>query len=367
MSAKLLSSSLIALFIAIGCGTTRPAATPAATATPPPTAAGAVAASSPRDARIVALASAAAKCELDDGSFDVRCEAYQAWLENQALFEEGKGDATLLTLLEDADVKLRNLAVYRGFAKPERLFAAKPNAARLLAVLRNETDKYVARQLAADVAELDLEELGLDAELKVVAGHAVAVVRDNLGLHLYARKQTPLRLEVTKTLLADTDSNVRLSALSGLSTGARLAKAPAACNLMGEQLAREPLALWTALALSIAAYSGCLDFSDKLAAELVTRSGNADVAAKDGVLLRSAIQGLCEYGNDAHKKKGFAAAKSLTDAKVKDSNVRERAMEAAVACDRAASRALLTTLSMDAEKSVAESAKKELSKLDLKK
>jgi hypothetical protein len=311
-----------------------------------------------KDPKIVALAGAAAKCKFEEQYFDEECKAYKAWTENDKLFEEGKGNVTILAMFEDADVKMRVLASDKGFDGGETFFADKTNLARFIAAAKKETHPQVARSFASYISRSDIEKVGLGDELKALAKHPLAEFRASLGFNLYASKQSPLRLEVTKMLLADADPKVPADALKGLSMGANRGKAPEACKLMGEQISRpDGDALWQV------GTSGCTTVFDALATELVKRSAAPDVAAKQGVGLSLAIGAMCRDGNAAQKTKGFTAAKSLSDAKVKNPNARTASMSAAVACDKAAAKTLLTTLSKDSDKFVAERATKELTNL----
>jgi hypothetical protein len=313
-----------------------------------------------KDPKIVALAGAAAKCKFEDNYFDEECKAYKAWRENEKLFEEGKGDATILAMFEDADVKMRLLASEKGFDEGDKVVADKGNVTRLLAVLKKETHPSIGRSLTSYVTRSDFEKHGLVDDVRALTKHTVKEVRDSLGFHVYADKQSPVRLEITKTLLGDSDPKVAESAMKGLSMGAARGKAPEACKMVGEQIGKSADMLWSM------STSGCSSVFDALAAELLKRSTDANVAAKDGVTLGLAISFMCKDASPAQKTKGFNAAKALTDAKVKNANARTSGISAAAACDKAASKPLFTALSKDSDKLVADKATKELPNLDKK-
>ncbi|MGZ3478195.1 MAG: hypothetical protein ACXVCJ_27105, partial [Polyangiales bacterium] len=314
-----------------------------------------------KDPKIVALANAAAKCKFEDNYFDDECKAYKAWKDEEKLFEEGKGDLTILAMLEDKDVKIRVLASDKGFDSFEKIAGDKANAARIFADAKTETHPTVARSLGSYVARIDSEKLGMEADLKALAKLPSVELRDALAFHLYASKQTPLRLEITKQLLADSEPKVQSSALKGLSMGAARGKAPEACKLMGEQISRpDSDALWQV------GTSGCTSVFDALAAELLKRSTDPAKAAKDGVSLSLAIGSMCRDGNAAQKTKGFTAAKALTDTKVKNVNARTAGVSSLAACDKVAAKPVLTALAKDGDKYVAERATKELAALDKK-
>lgn len=312
-----------------------------------------------KDAKIVALANAAAKCKYEDSYFDDECKAYKAWQAEEKLFEDGKGDLTLLSMFEDTNIKMRALAASKGFNDFGKLADDKAIALRYLAAAKLETDLVIARSFAQYASRIDFEKLGLVDELKALAKHPLPGFRQSLGFNLYASKQTPARLEVTKTLLADADPKVQADAVKGLSVGAKRGKAPEACKLMGEQIARpDGDALWQVSS------SGCLELFDKLAAELVKRANDPAIAAKDGVALSLALDWMCSEGNDAQKAKGFTASKALTDVKMKNANTRAAGISALIKCDKEKAKPIVLALTKDADKFVAERAQKELKALE---
>lgn len=311
-----------------------------------------------KDPKVVALAGAAAKCKFEEGYFDDECKAYKAWRDEEKLFADGKADLTVLAMLEDADVKQRVLASDKGFDDSKKLLADKANVLRLIAAAKKETHVQVARTFAQYLSRAELEKLEVFGELDGLLKHPLPELRASLGFNLYANKQTPERLAFTKKLLADTDPKVPADALKGLSMGAARGKSPEACKLMGEQIARpEGDALWQV------ATSECTSVFDALATALLERASDPVRAAKDGVSLSLATGAMCRAGTDAHKKKGFAAAKALADAKVKNANVRASAVDALVGCDKAGAKVVLGAMAKDPDKYVAERATKALAAL----
>jgi hypothetical protein len=312
-----------------------------------------------KDPKIMALANAAAKCKYEDNYFDEECKAYKAWRDEEKLFEDGKGDATLLAMLEDKDVKMRVLATDHGFDSFEKIAADKANAARVFAAAKTESHPTVARSMGGYLARIDIEKHGMEKDLEAFLKHPSNELRAAIGFHLYASKQTPFRLDYTKKLLSDAEPKVVDDALKGLSMGASRGKAPEACKLMGEQISRpEGEALWQA------ANSSCKSIYDQLGNELVKRSSDPAKAAKEGVGMALAIGSMCREGETVHKAKGFLAAKALTDPKVKNVNVRTAGVTELAVCDKTAAKPVLTALTKDADKYVVETATKELKRLD---
>ncbi len=311
-----------------------------------------------RDPKIMALANAAAKCKFEDEYFDNECKAYTAWTDEEKLFEDNKGDATLLSMLEDPDLKLRTLAVAKGI--PAAAFSTKPLVEKLLALGKTEKSKVILHDLGSLSARVDLEKHGLVGKLAELAAHPEASFRDPFAFHVYADKQTPERLAIVKVLVTDKDAKVRKSAYTTLSMGAQRAKDNTeACKLMGAQLDKTDEThgdmLWSA------GSSKCMSIYETLGSTLVKRAADLALVEKHGVSYSLSISFMCSNGGA--KAKGFVAAKMLTDAKVKNSNVRAAAVDCLASCDPVAAKPVLAALAKDKEKYVAERATKELAKL----
>jgi hypothetical protein len=207
---------------------------------------------------------------------------------------------------------------------------------------------------------LDAEKLGVGEQLTALAKHPLAKFRAGLAFHLYARWQTALNLPLTRALLADSDREVRVSALTGLSVGAQRGKKEEGCRLLGQQLARTDDV--AADAHWKAATSDCKPIYDALADSISRRLLDPAVTEKDGVTYALAIGALCKNGTSMQKQKGFLAARKLVAPTVKNPNVRSAGIDPLLGCDAVAGTPLVGQLAKDKDKFVAERAAKELAR-----
>lgn len=333
---------------------------PAKAPTPPTT----EAATPGRDPKIMELAKGAASCKFEEGSFDNECVGYKAWSDNEELFAEGKGDATLFSLLGDSDEKLRALAESKGLDKPKDFFGDKQHATDLFALAKKQ--EKASRTIGRYVASVDAEKHGLTAELKALATHPSIDFRKSLA-SIIAEYQSPAAVEVITALVADADTGVQESAISALSTGGITPAADPVCALLSKQFARTDKlvggALWAGSS------SKCNGMGDAVIAELTKRAADpSKVTNAVGVNFALAASGVCTRTQSADlKKKGFAIGKKLADAKVTDVNTRHAALDVLTSCDPAAAVAALKTLSNDKDKTIAADAKKALDTLAAKK
>jgi hypothetical protein len=335
-----------------------------ATSAGAPAAEGASAAPGGRDPQIVALMKPALACKFEEGSFDEECAAYKAWVDNDELFAEGKGNETLLSMFADPDVKVRLLAERKSI--DHSYFDDKARAARLFALAKAEKDETVAHGLAGYVAKVDAEKMGLGAELKELAKHPAKRFREALAFYLISSFQTPIALEVEQMLIDDPDPSVRGDAIGALSTGGITPGVEPVCKLLTKQLTRtdelHAKALWAG------GSSKCAGMKDQVAAELDKRTKDpSKVTNAVGIEYALAAGDLCrDETPPALKKKGFEIGKRLTDAKLPDPNTRRSGIGVLSRCDPAAASAILAPLAKDKDKFVADEAKKQLDELKAK-
>ena len=318
----------------------------------------------PRDPKIEKLAKGALSCKVEDESFDDECAGYKAWVDEEQLFAEGKGDATLLAMLEDADVKLRLLTAARGFDDAKAFFADKDNGARLFAVAKKETSSTVGHALGGWVTYVDAQKAGLEKELKAVAKHPVTKFREALAFYLISRNQSPVAVEVVTLLIDDPEESVRDRAIGSLSTGGMTPATEPVCKLLSKQLMRTDHLAGTALWAGSS--SQCKGIHEEVVAELEKRVSDPSAIGKGGIRFSLAASGVCGRTQSPElKKKAFEVLRKLADPKV-DSPTRNATLDEFARCDRAGAEKVLSTLARDKDKSLAQSAAKELAQLKKK-
>lgn len=361
-----LPALVLAALLATACGGPG-AAHPSASHDAPADGTDAPAAAGPgvRDPKIAALAKDALACKFEEGSFDDECPGFKAWTDNEELFEEGKGDDTVLSMLGDGDVKVRILATKKGFTSTETFFADKAHGKRLFELAAKEKDDDVASSLASYVTRFDAEAAGFGAELRASAKLPNARFRKQLGA-VIAHYQGPAAVEVVQTLLQDEDKEVVKSTISDLSTGGITPGAPPVCKLLAQQIARTDdlvgPALWAGSS------SKCVGMDKLVIDELRKRVNDpTKVTNAVGIDYALAAAGVCDRTkSDDLKKKGFEIGKKLTDTKIPDANTRRSAFDVLASCGPAGAAAAIRPFANDKDKFIADSAKRKLDQLSAK-
>ncbi len=347
----------------VACGTP-PAESPASTTsqTLAPASAARATSETARDPKIMQLAqNAATQCKFEDEYFEDECAALAAWKENEELFAEGKGDATVWSMFGDKDIELRVLAAERGLSDSRAFFASKARAQRLFELAGRETHRLVVRQLGSYVTYVDTAKLGLDGPLLALAKSPNAELRTSLAWML-SRQQSPAVLELHALLLEDADKNVQREAISNLSSGGVTPPVPEVCAMLKKQISRTDdgagSALWAASS------SKCEGMKALVISELTARVKKpAAINNALGVSYSLAAGGLChDYTTPAEHKAGFAIAQELV--KVQEPNTQYSALSTMAGCDPAAASKVLATLSKDKKNpKLASDAEKKLAEL----
>lgn len=348
------------VLLSAACGAQPPKAV---SATPAP----AVAASSGRDPQIVQLAKPALECKFEDGYLDNDCVALRAWVDDETLFADGKGNATLWSMLGDPDVKVRALAAERSIDGAEAFFADKARATELFERASKETNAAAARALGQYVVRVDAKVHGLESQLLSLAKHPTATLRSALAFGLAPRQQSPAAIAAVKVLLEDSDKEVRSRALLSLSSGGVTPGVEPVCQLLTKQLSRQDNfagdALWAASS------SKCPNLHPLVLEELSKRIADpTTVTNANGIGYSLAASGVCSRTADvALKKKLFEVGRTLASAKIADPNTRRAALSVIVDCDAQGAEKLLQALATDKDKFVADSAKEKLARVKPKK
>jgi hypothetical protein len=333
-----------------GAAATEPAQQPEAehhAASPSPTAA--TSAPSPRDPKLADMAKAARACAQGDKvyDFDSDCSGYKAWRDSDA-FADGKGDDTVFSLLGDPDPRFHYLAFSKTIQPA--YWKDPAHAKALFALVRSETVDDVLRKLADYVALVDADAAGLGSELKSLAKHPSASFRKELASEIVRRSQSTVALEVEQLLLADSDKDVKESAIFALAADGTLASDPV-CQLLTQQITRADDDLYAA-GIDAAMSSACPGLRDKALGELEKRVADpTKVGMHAGALFARALGARCMHADvpDKDKKHLFALGAKLVDPKVPDSMIRERAVDTLFLCDWASLEKMLPKLRKDTQ------------------
>jgi hypothetical protein len=346
-------------------GSSNASGTAAATVAPcPDGAASAAGQADEPDADILALAAATQKCEFSNGSFSWDCPAFKEWRsENDDLFEGPGGNATLLKMLEDTDVRMRTLVVERGFSSGRGYFADKKRAERLLVVIDKERETRLLRYYGKFAAHINGEKL-LGKELQGLAKHPTTEFRSSFAEYVLPQNPTTFSLDLTKVLIDDADWAVRRSAVRALSANGRTRPTDKICETLKAQLVRDDKIAEDAL--EAGSSSKCKGMPQLVLAEIEKRAKDpAKVVAKDAPRLSSPLTSICwrSQTTDDLKKRAFDVAVKVLP-KVEDQWQKNMWLSLLRTCDISRAKAALTPYLKDKNKDVAEEAKQELQRVE---
>ncbi len=216
-----------------GCdkGSSGPAPVSSAPTTPEakPDAKGLEAASN--DPTLVDLTKKALGCKWAAFGFDSKCPELRTALESEAM-KDGKGDATLVNLLEDANEQVRWLGA-RALSQRGRTFRTdKPLAMRIVTAAEAEKVKAVAQELGGVVGGIKHAETGLGDRIKTIAtGHAIQQMRTSLLARMLFSNGETLYDFVKDIATNDKDTTVRKAAMSAFWTGTPPTRAADTCKM----------------------------------------------------------------------------------------------------------------------------------------
>jgi hypothetical protein len=316
------------------------------------------------DPDILALAAATQKCEFSNGSFSWDCPAFKEWRsENDDLFEGPGGNATLLKMLEDSDVRMRALVVERGFTSGRGFFADKKRAERLLAVIDKERETRLLRGYGKFAAHINGEKV-LGKEVQALAKHPTTEFRSSFAEYVLPQNPTNFSLDLTKVLIDDPDWSVRRSAVRSLSASGRTRPTDKICETLKGQLVRDDKIAEEAL--EAGSSSKCKGMAQLVVAEIEKRAKEpAKLGTRDAPSLSSPLMSICWRSGttDDLKKRAFDVAVKVLP-KVEDQWRKGTWLSLLRTCDVSRAKAAITPYTKDKDKDFAEEAKKELSRVE---
>ncbi|NUO48300.1 MAG: HEAT repeat domain-containing protein [Polyangiaceae bacterium] len=190
------------------------------------------------DQDILALAATAQKCNFEHGSFDYDCAGYKEWRDaGDDLFEGPSGNSTILSMLEDKDIRARTLATQRGFTGARSYFSDPKHGARLLAVIDKEREERLFYYYGRFAAYINGEKT-LGKELRALANHPATNFRQSFAENALPTHPNEFSLGLVKVFLDDPDDSVRRAAIRSLSASGRTRPTEGICALLKTQIAR---------------------------------------------------------------------------------------------------------------------------------
>jgi hypothetical protein len=320
----------------------------------------------PADPVRAAAAKVLACPDWDGSGMPWSCDAFTAWSELPAL-EDGKGDATLVAMLDDADPKLQALAA-RGLRSSGRTYRADTAMAeKVVAKLEaGKGETGLLEDLAQAAGAVDAEKTKLGPRLLELAKKiATPSVRANLissGQFHNSDLFYPVTSELAKSA---TDDELRRAAISSFWVGTPNAKHDEVCALWVSiaQDAKTPEGL-AAQSLDYAGWnpSPC-DKQYETIVKVLEKRLKGPVEESSWVF---AANHLSNQGKLAAplKKKLVALLKGVANDPKSRSSARMYAIDGAVKGDPAGAKAFLGKLSKDKNEEVKKHAAEAMTKKD---
>lgn len=312
-----------------GCdrGSSGPAPTSSATPEPKPNVKGIDAASN--DATLVDLAKKALGCKWGAYGFDSKCPELKATIESDTI-RDGKGDATLVSFLEDPNEQVRWLGA-RALTQRGKVFRTdKQLAERIVIAAEAEKTKAVAQELGGVVGGIKHAETGFGERIKTMAkNHEIQQLRTSLLARMLFSNGESLYDFVKDIAMNDKDLVVRKAAISAFWTGTPPTRAADTCKMWlgfmddpAEDVAGEAAYLCAFYPQN----GGCK-------AEWDAVIDNVEKRAKAGTVKSTQMASAMSYlhnqsgASEAQKKRTLATAKILAENKTNNAMARGRALE----------------------------------------
>lgn len=271
------------------------------------------------DAKIVEQVKKVLECEWKKYGFSRKCEAFKAFKKSEA-FKGGKGDKTLINLLEDENEKVRWLAA-RGLKYHGKAYETDPKmAASVMTAMEKEKSEMVATMLAGTITDIRLKQTNLvDRFLKLAKGHDNKEVRERLIRSvLFRNRESKEIYELVKKMAKEAkDDDIRRAAVRAFWIGTPRDKTAEVCKLwldIGQTDKNDKVA---AISLRLAAQnpnSKCKD-QYKTILDIVEKKAKAGkVDTSDLAYALKYVHGQKE-STEAQKKRAVEIAKTLLDNK----------------------------------------------------
>jgi hypothetical protein len=324
------------------------AAAAASALPPPPSAAGRGMYAPGSDPRVLELLRKALACKWEAAGPSEWCDDAKAWREARDIFVGGRADASLVTLLDDVDERVRLLAAQDLAVFGQRYRTDKSLADRVVRAAESERSAGVAPHLGAAVARIDVDKTeSFDRVRAVATKHALVGLRVSLVSALAQSNSGSTGVfTLTLDLLRDPDKEVRAAALGSLWTaGSRHPEE--ACRAWREHMddgADDDIAARASDYLTWAGncqahYDAFLDSAER----------RFKAARTTKPLFTKALGNLCEdpKATAAQKSRATDLVRRIAEQKTTDRDVRGSALAEVMRCDPTGGRALVQKYATD--------------------
>jgi hypothetical protein len=315
------------------------------------------------DPKISALAHAVLPCKAYDSNFDSDCPAMKAWRDAKDDFDEGKADTSLVTMLADADDKIRYLAADKLNQYGKAFKNDKALAGAVVTAAEKEKSKFAGYELGRTVGNILVRETGTFDRVKaMVAKHEVPDLRRGILANLLFNNQdNDAVYNLTRDTIKDSDANVAQVALGAFWIGGQR-KVEATCQIYYDNLSnpRDPMAEEAANSLSW--YAHCASKYDGLLDSLEKRVKANTVTS---LMYASSARHICEdtKATDKQRKRALEVGHDMSQKKEIKGWIRANALETVMKCDPGnGGRSFVGKFKKDSDKSVADKANELLGK-----
>lgn len=297
------------------------------------------------DPRVLELLRKALACKWDAAGPSEWCDDARAWREAREMFEGGRADGPLVTLLADVDDRVRLLAAQNLAVFGQRYRSDKVLASGIVRAAEGEQSARVAPYLGAAVARIDVDKTELFDRVRAIAAkHALVALRVALVSALaqgnQSNQSSTAVFTVTLDLLRDPEKEVRAAALGALWTaGSRHPEE--ACRAWRDHIddgADDDIAARSCDYLTWA--GNCQTHYDAL---LDSEERRFKAGRTSKALFAKALGNLCEDPKTTATQKARAGelVRRLSEQKTTDRDVRGAALGEVMRCEPANGRAFV--------------------------
>lgn len=281
------------------------------------------------DPTVVDLIKKTLGCKWAAYGFDAKCPEMKALLECDCV-RDGKGDATLVSALEDPNEQVRWLAARTMTQRGKNFRTDKQLAERLLVVAEAEKSKAVAQELGGVIGNIKHAETGLGERIKTMAkNHEVQQMRTSLLARMLFANGESLYDFVKDIALNDKDLVVRKAAISAFWTGTPPNRAADTCKMwLGfmDDTAEDVAGEAAYLCAFYPQNGGCKAEWDPVMDKV---AGHAKAGTVKSTQMASAMAYLFRQAgaSDAQKKRALTIARAIVENKANNGMARGRALE----------------------------------------
>jgi hypothetical protein len=321
------------------------------------------------DAAIVEVIKKASTCKYNEGGkyFEYSCPEYKAFTESQSkLLNDGKGDQTLVNILEDSDERIRQLAIQGlSYSRGATYGRDKALAERVIAAAENEKSTNInLESLGSVVGDIKVKQTDTWPRIKTLLEKGDEKLRVGILNNILFRNSDEKEVyDTVRQLTQDKSEAVHRRALRAFWIGGS-AQQEATCRLYLENYENADEEMVAMAANDSAGYHGkCAANYDKLLALLEKRQKEGKLTSS---MFGTALTYLVKKDSSKVTDAQLAKAKTIARAAAEDSKshvfVRTSVIRGLYDADPKGTMDLLRKLEKDKDPTIARTAKELIEK-----